>query len=76
MELLIIYPVFTGISVATAQLAHYRGYSARWWFAIATLLPIVSLIVLFFLKKRPVSEKAVYARPQTSYNHKVVYRRE
>lgn len=53
MEFFLIYPVFIGISVVTAQYAREKGYSGRWWFLIASLVPVVSLLVLFLLKRKP-----------------------
>lgn len=53
MEFFLIYPVFIGISVVTAQYAREKGYSGRWWFLISSLAPVVSLLVLFLLKRKP-----------------------
>ncbi len=53
MEFFLIYPVFIGMSVVTAQYAREKGYSGRWWFLIASLAPLVSLLVLFLLKRKP-----------------------
>jgi hypothetical protein len=40
------------MSLAIAQLASQRGHSARWWFLIATLLPVISILMVFMLKKK------------------------
>jgi hypothetical protein len=53
MEMVLIYPVFVLISLAIAQLARQKGYSARWWFLIGILLPVVSIFIVFLLKKKP-----------------------
>ncbi len=52
MEMIFIYPAFIGMSVAVAQLARQRGYSGLWWFIIATILPIISIFLVFMLKKK------------------------
>jgi heme/copper-type cytochrome/quinol oxidase subunit 2 len=52
MEMILIYPVFIMMSLAIAQLARQRGYSARWWFLIATVLPVISILLVFLVKKR------------------------
>jgi cytochrome bd-type quinol oxidase subunit 2 len=52
MEMIFVYPAFIGMSVAVAQLARQRGYSGLWWFIIATLLPIISIFLVFMLKKK------------------------
>jgi hypothetical protein len=76
MEMLLIYPAFLGMSVAVAELARQRGYSGRWWFLISTLLPIISIFILFMLKKkerkprktpkwaeqRPVNDRVLYKK--------------
>jgi len=49
MAIIIIY---IGIAFATCQLANQKGYSKRWWFFIGLLSPIVSLSILFLLKKK------------------------
>lgn len=76
MEVFIIYPVFIGIATATAQLAYSRGRSARWWFLISLLLPIVSLPVLFLLKKKEQSTAGVYEKVVYEHGDKVLYKRE
>ncbi len=50
--MIFIYPAFIGMSVAVAQLARQRGYSGLWWFIIATILPIISIFLVFMLKKK------------------------
>lgn len=76
MEMILIYPVFIGIATATAQLAHSRGRSARWWFFISLLLPIVSLPVLFMLKKKEESTTGVYEKVVYQHGDKVLYKKE
>jgi hypothetical protein len=77
MEMLLIYPVFLGMSVAVAELARQRGYSGRWWFLISTLLPIVSIFILFMLKKkeRKPSKTPKWAEQQPT-NDKVLFTKE
>lgn len=73
--MIFIYPAFVGMSVAVAQLARQRGYSGLWWFIIATILPIISIFLVFMLKKktrtkhRPEPEWARQRLP----NDKVLY---
>ena len=61
MEFIIIYPVFIGLAIATAQLAHQKGYRARWWLLFGLLVPIVSTIILFTLKKKEKSKTGFHA---------------
>jgi cytochrome bd-type quinol oxidase subunit 2 len=76
MEMVLIYPVFLGMSVAVAQMAHHRGYSARWWFLIATALPIISIFIVLFLKKKE-KERTGYHAPVDNTNHdKVLFKKE
>lgn len=70
-----IYPVFVGIALAQAQLAHSRGYSSRWWFLIGILLPILSLPVLFLLKKKEVKRTGYHAPVVNEVKDKVLYKR-
>ncbi len=76
MEIFMIYPVFVGIAIATAQLAHHRGYSARWWFLIGLLLPIVSLPVLLLFKSKPKPQTGYHAPVVHENKDKVLYRKE
>lgn len=76
MEMLLIYPVFLGMSVAVAQMAHHRGYSARWWFLIASLLPIISIFIVLFLKKKEKAQSGYYAPVNRENNDKVLFKRE
>jgi hypothetical protein len=76
MEMFIIYPVFLGMSVAVAQMAHHRGYSARWWFLIATLLPIISIFIVFFLKKKEKARTGFHAPVDMETHDKVLFKKE
>ncbi len=76
MEMIIIYPVFIGIALAEAQLAHTKGYSARWWFLIGLLLPVVSLPVLFWLKKKEKPATGYHAPVERANADKVLFRKE
>jgi hypothetical protein len=74
MEILLIYPVFCGMSIAIAELAKQRGYSARWWFLISLILPIISIFIVLMLKKKEHSLKPIpkWAKQQLP-NDKVLY---
>lgn len=77
MEMILIYPVFLGMSLAIAQVARQRGYSARWWFLIATVLPVISIFMVFMLKKKErtrVNVEPQWAKQQMP-NDKVLYNR-
>lgn len=50
MEVFLIYPVFIGIAVATAELARSKGYRGRWWFFVSLVLPLIPALILFMLK--------------------------
>lgn len=78
MEMILIYPVFIGMSLAIAQVARHRGYSARWWFLIATLLPVISIFLVFMLKKKVrtrVNTEPKWAKQQMP-NDKVLYSKQ
>ena len=76
MEMIIIYPVFIGIALATSQLAHDKGYSMRWWFLTGLLLPVISLPVLFLLKKKKKSPSRFHGTVVNENKDKVLYKRE
>jgi hypothetical protein len=78
MEMILIYPVFIGMSLAIAQVARQRGYSARWWFLIATILPVISIFMVFMLKKKErtrVNIEPEWAKQQMPHD-KVLYSKE
>jgi len=76
MELIIIYPVFIGIALATAQLAHQKGYKARWWLLFSLVIPVISTIILFTLKKKEKSLTGFHAPVNNENSDKVLYKRE
>jgi hypothetical protein len=76
MEMVIIYPVFVGMAFAQAQLAHSRGYSSRWWFLIALLLPIISIPFMFFLKDKGKKQTGYHAPVIYENKDKVLFKRE
>jgi hypothetical protein len=75
MEMLLIYPVFIGIALAQAQLAHSKGYSARWWFLIGIGMPIISLLFMVFLKQKEKKYSAFHAPVVNEIKDKVLYKR-
>ena len=76
MEMFIIYPVFIGMALATAQLAHQKGYPARWWLLLGLLLPVVSMVILFLLKTKPRRTTGYHAPVDRENKDKVLYRKE
>jgi hypothetical protein len=76
VEVLIISPVFVGMALATAQLAHHRGYSSRWWFLYGLLLPMISLLILISLKKREKPYSRYHAPVDNTVKDKVLFKRE
>lgn len=76
MEIFMIYPVFIGMAVAEAQLAHHKGYSSRWWFLIGILVPIISFFVLFLLKTKPKSQTGFHAPVVNENKDKVLFKKE
>lgn len=73
MEMILIYPVFIGISVVTAQFAREKGYSGKWWFIIGTLLPVISLLILFALKrKKPRIDPPIVSEDKS----RIIYQRD
>ncbi|MFN3445302.1 MAG: hypothetical protein ACK44D_06135 [Bacteroidia bacterium] len=76
MELIIIYPVFIGMGVATAELARQKGYKARWWLLFGTLIPIISTIILFLLKNKQAHiESLPIKQPDVTHNDKILYQK-
>ena len=76
MELIIIYPVFIGIALATSQLAYQKGYRVRWWFLFALILPIISTFILFFLKRKPKSTIGFHAPVDRNVKDKVLFKKD
>jgi hypothetical protein len=75
MEMIIIYPVFIGMALATAQLAHQKGYKARWWLLFGLVLPIISTIILFTLKKKEKPKTGFHAPVNNENNDRLIYKR-
>lgn len=77
MEMIIIYPVFVGIAVATAELAREKGYKGRWWFLLGILFPVLSVLVLFALKKRtvPVPVSTLIPETHAAHHDKILYQK-
>lgn len=72
-----IYPVFIGMGIATAELAREKGYKGRWWFLLGTLIPLLSTGVLFLLKNRK-SENSVEvsAIQEPQHSDKILYQKQ
>jgi uncharacterized sodium:solute symporter family permease YidK len=76
MEMIIIYPVFIGMGVATAELARQKGYKGRWWFLLGMLIPVCSTIVLFVLvNKRKHEPIKSIGQPEVTHNDKILYQK-
>lgn len=72
-----IYPVFIGMGIATAELAREKGYKGRWWFLLGTLVPLISTGVLFLLKNRKVQQQQVItAQELPAHNDKILYQKQ
>ena len=76
MEMVIIYPVFIVMAFATAQLAHQKGYRARWWLLFGMILPIISSIVLLTLKKKPRRQTGFHAPVNNENKDRLLYKRD
>jgi hypothetical protein len=76
MEFIIIYPVFIGMALATAQLAHQKGYRARWWLLFGLLVPVISTAILFTLKKKHKPQTGFHALVDNNNNDRVLYKRD
>ena len=76
MEFIIIYPVFIGMALATAQLAHQKGYKARWWLLFGLVLPIISTIILFILKKKPKHQTGFHALVSNENKDRILFKRD
>jgi len=76
MEIIIIYPVFIGMGIATAELVRQKGYKARWWFLFGILIPLLSTIILFMLKnKRKHEPSNPITQPNVTHNDKILYQK-
>ena len=76
MEMIIIYPVFIGMGVATAELARQKGYKGRWWFLLGMLIPVFSTIALFMLvNKRKHEPIQTIGQPEVTHNDKILYQK-
>lgn len=77
MEMVIIYPVFVGMAVATAELARDKGYKGRWWFLLALIIPLFSAIVLLLMKRKGQASGHSTLLPQTNATHtdKILYQK-
>jgi hypothetical protein len=65
-----------GIAMATAQLAHQKGYSSRWWFLWGMLLPMISLIALAIKPKRVKPFSKFHAPVDQNHHDKVLFTRK
>jgi hypothetical protein len=76
MEVFLIYPVFIGIAIAVAELARQRGYSGRWWFVIALILPIISIFILLLFPSKTPRKKHINPKwKNTPTTDKVIFRK-
>ena len=76
MEFIIIYPVFIGMALATAQLAHQKGYKARWWLLLGLIFPLISAIILLFLKKKEKAQTGFHAPVVHETKDRVLFKRD
>ena len=75
MEIFIIYPVFIGIALALAQFAHVKGHSARLWFVIGLLLPIISIPFIFFIKQKVKPQVGFHSLVNKDHGDKVLFKK-
>lgn len=76
MEMLLIYPVFVGMGIATAELAREKGYKGRWWFLLGSLVPLVSTIVLFMMKRKETPRvSSPIVQPEAAHSDKILYQK-
>lgn len=76
MEMLLIYPVFVGMGIATAELAREKGYKGRWWFLLGSLVPLVSTIVLFMMKRKETPRvSSPIAQSEAAHSDKILYQK-
>lgn len=77
MEVFLIYPVFMWMAVPVAQFARQRGYSGRWWFLIALVLPIISIFLVRMLKPKQKLERPLpFPEELPREKDKVLFSRE
>jgi hypothetical protein len=77
MEVFLIYPVFIGMGIATAELAREKGYKGRWWFLLGMLVPLISTGVLFLLKSRiRVDESEGNTTEEPTHSDKILYQKQ
>jgi hypothetical protein len=70
IEFLFIYP---GIPIATAAYANRKGYSARWWLLYSMILPVVTLIILYYKKPNISGYRYKKRSVQYTISDKVIY---
>lgn len=70
IEFLFIYP---GIPIATAAYASRKGYSVRWWLLYSMILPVVTLIVLYYKKPNISGYRHKKRSVQYMTSDKVIY---
>lgn len=76
MEMLLIYPVFIGMGIATAELAREKGYKGRWWFLLGSLIPVVSTMVLFMMKRKDAPRvSSPIVQSEHVQNDKILYQK-
>ncbi len=73
--MILIYPVFIGIAIAQAQYAHTRGHSSRLWFVIALILPIISIPIMFLIKKKEKPMVGYHAPVDRTNKDKVLFKK-
>ncbi len=65
------------MAVPVAQMARQRGYSGRWWFLIALVLPIISIFIVRLLKPKQKLERPLpFPEAIPREGDKVLYSRE
>ena len=75
MELILIYPVFIGIGIAMAQYAHSKGHSARLWFLLGIVLPIISIPMVFLIRQKKKSQTGFHSLVNKEHGDKVLYKK-
>ena len=75
MEFILIYPVFIGIAIAMAQYAHAKGHSARLWFVIGLVLPIIAIPLVFFIKQKQKLQTGFHSLVNKEHSDKVLFKK-
>lgn len=71
----VIFPPVLGMAVVTAELARSKGYSGRWWFLTALIIPLFSMFILFALRNKRKNEQLIKLELDPMHQDKVLFQK-